>query len=110
MSSTKRRTKYAGQSEAKVWPADHPKVDKPKGKKDTKQWCKGKVGVEHERVIVRSNWAHGMRCHPSPPWRLKLRPDYRWTCYHMQICVKCGKVLSHDIGQTECPELPAIAS
>lgn len=48
-----------------------PEVPKYKNKKDTKRWCKGKVGVEHDLVRV--------------PW--KGAP----TVAQVDECTKCGK-------------------
>lgn len=51
-----------------------PERSRPKpAKKDTKKWCRGKVGVEHEPKCMQGRF-----------------PEYR-----ILACVKCGKELDH---------------
>ena len=84
-----------------------PDVPKPSpGKKDTKRWCKGKVGREHTPEIT---LRHNLKCYPMPEWAKGLR-FYRsklsWWCHHERICTTCGKVLDWSIEPDECPDLP----
>lgn len=107
MSSTKRNRKYYGDSEPKIWPADHPIATKPRAKKDTKQWCRGKFGVVHAPVIVRrTGWQAIAGCRPAEPWILKVWPEQTWRCVHRECCARCGKVLRSSILKTECPDYP----
>ena len=68
-----------------------------RAKKNTRKWCKGKVGVEHEIEIVRHHYyaSHDRKCHW---WDIVLRggevKDRRWICYHAQRCVFCGKYVA----------------
>lgn len=105
MSSTKRRTKYYGDSEPKIWPADHPRVSRAPAKKDTRRWCRGKVGVEHFPVIVKRTGWYGLRgCERvTEEWALKLWPGRTWRCSHREECANCGKVVRHSINLVECP-------
>lgn len=75
---------------------------KPKSKKDTRRWCKGKVGREHTPAIERS---HGER-YPNgrPCQRIE---GYTWAlgCHHHEVCTTCGKILRWTIPYEECPDL-----
>lgn len=110
MSSTKRRTKYYGESDAQVWPAEHPAVSKPRGRKDTRRWCRGKPGVEHVLGVTVGNWCQSYRfaCRRANGWELWLWPDKPWVCRHQRSCVNCGKVLDYSLPWRECPDLPAV--
>ena len=105
---------------------DLPEVARaPRGKKNTRRWCKGKVGREHVEGIrlskyaasiyvqhlkrpacyweSRSNWlAHMMEVkdvNPSGKW---------WYCNHERCCTVCGKTLGWNLNGlgTECPDFP----
>lgn len=67
--------------------------------KNTKRWCKGKVGREHKPALVlRSMWGH-RTCDPTS--------TSRWFgCYHQEVCGYCGKVLRWSIPRKECPQHP----
>jgi hypothetical protein len=43
-------------------------------KKDTRRWCKGKPGVEHDFSIVRDAWPMNGNC-----------------AYIVDVCAACGK-------------------
>jgi hypothetical protein len=70
---------------------------KPKAKKDTKRWCKGKVGREHVGEIVFNPIWGNPSCGPS--W------GNRWFCHHAEICKNCGKRIRWSVGKGECPDL-----
>ncbi len=61
-----------------------------KSKKDTKRWCKGKPGVEHDyRWVAYEDL-------PNAPYQFKdtSRPDYRNKAelvWEFQVCAACGK-------------------
>lgn len=96
-------------------------------KTSTRQWCKGKVGVEHEPEIAKAGYfarfdckemTHKVRKRLSEggsghnvSWREMEPDDYRevtsWQCYHVEVCARCGKIL-HDSNRDEtnfpCPD------
>lgn len=110
MSSEKRRTKYYGESDAKVWPADHPVTGRPKARKDTRRWCRGKVGVEHVIAVTVGNWAQSYRfaCRRANDRELRLWPGQPWVCRHQRSCTHCAKVLDYSLPWRDCPDLPAV--
>lgn len=68
-----------------------------KKKKNTKKWCKGKVGVEHEPVIeLNTKHMYGSN------YGKKCRPDVWWGCYHHEVCKNCGKELK--LFFSSCPD------
>ena len=74
-------------------------------RKDTKHWCRGKVGVAHVYVTIESKWPYqGQQCE----WR-----DHRWSsvfapywfCHHSIVCANCGKISVHVITDPAlCPD------
>ena len=84
-------------------------------KKDTRSWCRGKEGREHEPQIVLSHDGFRQRaCEWAGrhDYRLLRRgeDDYAigWCCGHQELCGRCGKIL-RDPGQiprAECPVYP----
>jgi len=66
---------------------DGPEVTRPSGHKDTRKWCKGKVGREHkpEAVLIAG--------HGSIPQLV-------------YACKKCGKELDHFWGKRKVDEKP----
>lgn len=78
------------------------------GKKNTKEWCRGKVGRHHEvevrldPQIVSMNERAGRAttCHR---WAYGSNEYRIWLCYHQIICVNCGKILNHSLGD-DCPD------
>lgn len=90
---------------------DTPKYGK---KKNTRRWCKGKVGVEHQAEIVldertvtwRTNNGDRPPCY-RPDWATKTRMGQRskfwsWMCSHIEVCTVCGKILEHVLDD-RCP-------
>jgi len=59
------------------------------GKKDTKRWCRGKVGVEHVTKCVR--YVDIKRDYIS---RVQLK-DSEFRRWQILICTVCGKELAH---------------
>lgn len=57
-----------------------------RAKKDTKRWCKGKVGREHVTEIRTEDWL-GRDYHCGPSW------GGRWACWERVVCTVCGKKL-----------------
>lgn len=58
-----------------------------RARKNTKRWCKGKVGREHVTEIRMENWyGRDYVCGPS-------RWLNRWLCWEIVTCTVCGKHL-----------------
>lgn len=88
-------------------------------RKNTKQWCRGKVGVEHKRAIrLRRSvnswlaphqvtgrdayWPHnGDTCGWSW-WLWRLYDDWSYRCGHESYCTNCGKIF--DLPRVDCPD------
>jgi hypothetical protein len=118
--------------------APSPDVAKRRSHRDTRRWCRGKVGVEHVQVvryqaaiIARGGWAatlpKGRReafewqvaappCRWSPLWKMERRRDgrwsvpieWRWVCSHEIGCSACGKRLALMHGP-DCPDYHALS-
>ena len=80
------------------------------GRKDTRMWCKGKVGREHKSALVRRPYLFRVReggCGWVPAWDAGSREwqGVGWHCDHREECDNCGKVLRDrgSIGRAECP-------
>jgi len=75
-------------------------------RKDTKKWCKGKVGREHDfQVGMPSNGWDQKGCR-AVTYNFKNVPTKtRWICRHMIICQKCGK--QDWAAKFKCPDNPA---
>ena len=99
---------------------DAPVEREPKGKKkNTKRWCKGKVGREHEwHIVYDKNYNPHNKWHqcrwvsvnwrPLPP---KKKPGPMWWCFHQWACKNCGKLSDHHkhgwhggVGFDDCPD------
>lgn len=68
----------------------------PRKKKNTKRWCKGKVGKEHEPVIelnTKRMYGNIRECR-SGGW---------WYCFHHEVCKNCHKELKYMV---DCPDFP----
>lgn len=79
---------------------------KSPAKKDTRRWCKGKVGREHVREIREHRYLPALKRDPQcGPW---IASDgwviQEWHCHHEVYCTVCGKVFWYD--QFECPDRP----
>jgi hypothetical protein len=91
------------------FPADEESVGPHHNKKkNTKKWCKGKVGKEHVPHITRSNYGRLSKCQPAP-WRVVGRygetmPIKRYICWHQRSCQNCGKVIEYWLPAEECPD------
>lgn len=70
-----------------------------RGKKNTRKWCRGKVGTPHRVEVVRHHYySHTVPCHW---WQGYVKRS--WVCYHAQRCTVCGKYLLENL-RSECPE------
>lgn len=85
--------------------------------KDTRRWCKGKPGREHQPEIIlpQVGWQTGnCKWLGRHDWRLirQGRDDEAttvgWACYHEERCSECGKVLRNrwELRPRECPAYP----
>lgn len=82
-----------------------------RSKKDTKSWCRGKEGVEHELETVLDDWPYGIRALEIPcGWHLMFmrgdyarRPRVSWSCRHLKKCVVCGKKFDQFRLKEDCP-------
>lgn len=84
-------------------------LSKTKSKKNTRKWCKGKVGKEHVPIVSIDTkmLTYVRECH----WReyswtvFKREPEKRWQCHHHTTCQNCGKVLeSWYLTKDKCPD------
>lgn len=105
---------FAGAGERPADVAIPDNVRPQRGKKDTKRWCKGKVGREHTPETVRHHYYSAPLFASKPcrwqeywEWRsgekVKLR-DTRWHCYHAIQCSTCGKYLDTWLTTDQCPD------
>lgn len=78
-------------------------------RKNTKTWCRGKVGVPHlPHVVLPSGWRGHRACGPRPLWAATVRAFAArgdWWCSHRVECSSCGKVLQ-DRYTGPCPNRP----
>jgi hypothetical protein len=72
-------------------------------RKNTRRWCKGKVGVEHVPAIVFRPW-YGRTCQAAQGWQLSLFKS-EWMCEHREICQNCDKILREPwkLRKQDCP-------
>lgn len=88
---------------------------KAPARKDTRSWCKGKVGTGHVPAIVVDH-AYPFRfdrrttgCHWRVGWSSDKAADIVfWGCLHHELCANCGKVLRDrwSLPSAECPAYP----
>lgn len=67
-------------------------------KKNTKKWCRGKKGVEHQPVVEidqKRLFGQELEC------RFVKSNGRYLICYHHEVCTVCGKVLRDYL--TKCP-------
>lgn len=82
-------------------PATIPRPKNLPGRKDTKKWCRGKVGREHQLEVIPPHNMMAFTCSPS---RWSSAP---WSCMHQERCTVCGKILHWFLPWRRCPDLPA---
>jgi hypothetical protein len=88
---------------------DHPahQPHRPHSKKDTRRWCRGKVGVPHSTVLQLAAYAVAFKrtCQATKDgtWWAQRAP---WACHHQRVCETCGKITDHAVGWQYCPDLP----
>lgn len=84
-----------------------PEVAKHRSRKDTRTWCKGKVGRAH--VVDQLRQHYGM-CRVSQFYRHPYGQQLgvvRWSCTHWWHCSACGKRLEK-LPTEQCPNRPAV--
>jgi hypothetical protein len=89
--------------ELRATSSDEPRPHR--ARKNTRRWCRGKVGVEHVLEIRLGKHAE-YRCTITPDSTVCYRTDItpkRWRCSHERYCVNCGKILNYSIG-VDCPD------
>lgn len=84
-------------------------------RRNTKQWCRGKVGEKHQlgvrvkRNIASWRYPHDGESRARPGrghcgwswWAWRLYDDWYYSCGHEKYCTKCGKIFPIE---GECPE------
>lgn len=76
-----------------------------RGRKDTRRWCRGKVGVEHvveTRVNKHATYRVERGVGTPSCYRAEWWPS-RWWCNHEVACVNCGKILVVSL-EDDCPD------
>lgn len=95
-------------------PQDAPvseRVRPQRSKKNTRKWCKGKVGVEHSVETVRHHYySHHRQCHW---WEFGVgrygHTERSWICYHAERCTVCGKYVTNNL-RFKCPDFSGAPS
>jgi len=86
--------------------ATEPRQRPQRARKNTRRWCKGKIGVDHVLEVRLSK-------HATSPWRNGTPPCYRadwsrknWWCNHERYCTRCGKIVVPSLNDA-CPDFTA---
>jgi hypothetical protein len=82
-------------------------IGRHRSRKNTRDWCKGKVGRPHE--LGEPQRKYNMACRVTwwfrhPRGEAVVAPQ--WYCSHYDTCQRCGKLL-HRIDPERCPDRPA---
>ena len=103
MASPKSQRKYPGGEERLDGPAPEVARSSP-ARKDTRRWCKGKVGRSHQIGVSDTPTYH---CYPAPSWATEKMRERRgdWWCSHLIVCTVCGKRMGYLDG-ADCPDRP----
>lgn len=66
----------------------------PPAHKDTKHWCRGKVGREHTLAIQMPDnaWSRGCR------WIYSIGDEPWYNCAHVELCTACGRIFRRNYG------------
>ncbi len=77
--------------------SDGPDVNVKNKKKNTKKWCGGKEGRQHQiEIILSDRYGTKVKCGNK-----MFRP--MWLCYHQEKCNVCGKILKYSLDK-KCPK------
>lgn len=102
MTKAKDRRGYVDWPRRDVERATDARPTPQRGRKNTRRWCKGKVGVEHVTEVR-------LNKHATSPWRNGTPPCYRadwskhWWCNHEEYCTRCGKTTRASL-ENDCPD------
>lgn len=93
----------------RLWRAEAEEVDTDEpveivvphhGHKNTRQWCKGKVGREHTLAIEIPPNAWRQDCR----WVTNIGNEPWYSCQHVEMCTTCGKQLRRSDGWLATPD------
>lgn len=87
--------------------AQHNQERKGHASKDTKRWCKGKVGVEHDPEMTMEGRPSNIKCARlqwHSWWARREDVDPHWHCWHRERCRRCGKITNHFPLSSRCPD------
>jgi len=86
-------------------PEDYEEIPRPLSKrKNTKRWCKGKPGREHDPKVELNRRIFGYALDNNRECGGKSPLGTKVFCYHHVVCTKCGKELKYR--PDSCPDLP----
>lgn len=79
-----------------------------RAKKDTKRWCRGKPGIEHDCELKvpdnMTSWRH--LCRYFTWYKTDGTKVERWICGHAWVCKNCNKTMSIWPKEDVCPDRP----
>lgn len=97
--------------------ASAPEVPAHKSRKNTRDWCKGKVGRPHNaRIRLQRHIQHRIDAGGDPArwascrWGMWFfggdadKPRVVYRCHHEVFCEVCGKILHPYLGWSKCPD------
>jgi hypothetical protein len=70
--------------------------------KNTKRWCRGRVGREHIPVTAKNKFSLNRDCHYVETRYWNGNERRWWYCIHEIVCKNCGKVLEWRVD--DCPD------
>lgn len=75
-----------------------------RAKKDTRKWCRGKVGLKHRPEVVINHTAISQQCQwvEYKVWQTG-EVVRRWQCRHSIRCSGCSKYLHYFMRAEDCP-------
>ena len=77
-----------------------------RSRKDTRTWCKGRVGTPHQLVIEFDFRSGIRRCFWSSSYATAMGTrEHQWSyhCGHVERCRLCGKIMRFFLDKSECP-------
>lgn len=82
---------------------------RPPGRKNTRDWCRGKEGVPHQPVIVFAPPVFRRPVTITCEWASRWSGEaVIWDCHHEEHCASCGRILRTQarLAGSECPGYP----